>query len=134
MPSCLFKDLIFLYEPLMREDHLCPILDRRELPGNAGPCPVQRALPGNPVYFGSFVQFGHLKLNDKSPLAKAKFSKRAHLWFDSRLVGPPLNDFVLLSQGALDALRRGFYAEFFDNSYHRCSFPLLRRHATMLNL
>ncbi len=64
IPSCLFKDLINLGEPIMREDHLCPILDRRELPGDAGPGPLWRAFPGNPVNFRSFVQFGHLKLKD----------------------------------------------------------------------
>src|SRR5258708_1218136 len=107
IPACLFICRINLGEPLMREDHLCPVVDRRELPGDAGSCPLRRALPGNPVHFRSFVQFGHLKLKDTCGRPKAKFSKRAHLWFDSRLVGPPANDFVLLSYGAPDALRGG---------------------------
>src|SRR5260221_11530640 len=107
----------------MREDQFGAVVDRRELPGNAAPCPLRRAF-GKPANFLIGVQFGHLKLHDKRPLPKAKFSKRAHLWFDSRLVGPPANDFVLLSYGAPDALRGGFYGEFFDNSCHRCSFLL----------
>src|SRR5260370_12280340 len=112
-----------LGEQIMREEHLGPVVDRRELPGDAGSCPLRRALPGNPVHFRSFVQFGHLKLKDTCGRPKAKFSKRAHLWFDSRLVGPPANDFVLLSYGAPDALRGGFYGKFFDNPFHLFSFP-----------
>src|SRR6266571_3557535 len=108
----------------MCEDQFGPVADRCELPGNAGPCPLWRIF-GNPVHFLVLDQFGHLKLHDKRPLPKAKFSKRAHLWFDSRLVGPPLNDFVLLSQGAEDALRGGCNSEFFDNSWHRYSFLML---------
>jgi hypothetical protein len=70
----------------MREDQLGPVVDRRELPGDAGPCPVRRALPGNPVHFLVLVQFGHLKLKDTRGRPEAKFTKRAHLWFDSRFV------------------------------------------------
>src|SRR5437667_6497690 len=117
-PAC---PLINLGEPTMVEDQLGPVVDRLKLPGDAGPCPLWRAF-GNPVHFLVPVQFGHLKLHDKRPLPKAKFSKRAHFWFDSRLVGPPLNDFVLLSYGAPDALRGGFYSKFLDYSCHRCSF------------
>src|SRR2546422_955848 len=53
-PAC---PLINLGEPIMREDQLGPVLDRRELPGDASPCPMRRALPGNPVHFLVLVQF-----------------------------------------------------------------------------
>src|SRR5258706_1306914 len=104
IPAGLFIDLINLGEPFMSEDQFCPVVDRGELPGDGGPCPLWRALPGNPGNFLSGVQFGHLKLKDTSRRPKAKFTKRAHLWFDSRFVGPPTSEFVLLSQGAPDAL------------------------------
>src|SRR5258708_6405605 len=116
IPARLFICLINLDEPIMREDHLCPVVDRCELPGDAGPCPLWRALPGDPVNFRSFVHFGHLKLKDTCGWPKAKFGKRAHLWLDSRLVCPPTNDSVRLGYGSPDALRGSFYGEFFDNS------------------
>src|ERR1700686_448657 len=101
----------------MCEDQFCSVLDRRELPGDAGPFPMRgRALPGNPVYFLVPDQFGHLKMKDTRRRPKTKFTKRTHLWFDSRLVGPPLNDFVLLSQGVVDAPWGCGNGEFFDNS------------------
>src|SRR5260370_26502075 len=121
IPACLFICRINLGEPIMSEDQFCPVVDRREVPGDAAPCPLGRALPGNPVHFRSFVQFGHLKLKDTRGRPKAKFTKRAHLWFDSRLVGPPLNDFVLLSYGSPDPLRGGFYCMFLYFSSDRCS-------------
>src|SRR6266576_5299888 len=117
----------------MCEDQFGPVADRCELPGNAGPCPLWRIF-GNPVHFLVLDQFGHLKLHDKRPLPKAKFTKRAHLWCDSRLVGPPLNDFVRLGYGSPDALRGGFYSKFLDYNCHRWSFLLSRRYATILNL
>jgi len=89
----------------MREEEPGPVLDRRELPGDAGPCPLRHgASPVNPVNFLSGVQFGHLKPKDTvPPLPKAKLSKRAHLWFGIQIVGPPASDFVLLGQGVEDA-------------------------------
>src|SRR5438128_2584 len=124
--ACNFISLISLSEPVVVEGHLCSVVDRRELPGDAGPCPVpsSRALPGNPTHFLVLVQFGHLKLNNKRPLAKAKFSQRAYLWCSIQIVGPPASDFVRPGQGTPDALRGSFYGEFFDNGWHRCSFLL----------
>src|SRR6266567_6312060 len=86
----LFIDLINLGEPIMVEDHRCPVVNRRELPGDAGPGPLRHgAEPVNPAHFGSFVQFGHLKPKGSPPLPKAKLSKRAHLWCDIQIVSPP---------------------------------------------
>src|SRR5713226_8715293 len=68
--TCPLISLINLGEPIMCEDQFGPVVDRRELPGNAGPCPLWRALSGNPVHFLVPVQVGHLKLHDKRPLPK----------------------------------------------------------------
>src|SRR5579863_5071364 len=107
----------------MHKDQFCSALDRRELPGDAGPCPMRRALPGNPAHFLVLIQFGNLKLKDtRPPPGKAKFSKKAYLWPDTQIVGPPANDFVLPGQGTIDALWVSFYDTFFSNSWHRCSF------------
>ncbi len=57
--TCGFKELVSLSEPIMREDHLCPIVDWHKLPGDTGP-PLWRCLPGNPAHFLVLVQFGHL--------------------------------------------------------------------------
>jgi hypothetical protein len=67
------------------------------------------------MHFLVLVQFGYLKLEDTRRRPEAKFTKRAYLWLDSRLVGPPASEFVLLRQGVKDALGRGFYGTFFDN-------------------
>src|SRR5437667_10979900 len=53
-PAC---PLINLGEPTMVEDQLGPVLERRELLRNAGPCPLWRAF-GNPVHFLVLDQFG----------------------------------------------------------------------------
>src|SRR2546428_8051468 len=68
------RSTLFPYTTLFRS--LGPVLDRRELPGDASPCPMRRALPGNPVHFLVLVQFGHLKLKDTRGRPKAKFTKR----------------------------------------------------------
>jgi hypothetical protein len=73
-------------------------------------------LPGNPANFLSGVQFGNLKLKDtRPPPVKAKFSKRAHLWFGTQIVGPPVSYFVLVSQGVEDAPGGCCNGTFFDN-------------------
>lgn len=56
IPLYLFIGLINLGKPIMSEDQLCSILDRREVPGDAGPCPLRWALPGKPTNFLSGSQ------------------------------------------------------------------------------
>src|SRR5581483_6943249 len=47
--ACLLIDLIFLYEPIMSEEKSGPVVERLKLPGDTGPCPLWRTLPGDPM-------------------------------------------------------------------------------------
>ena len=124
VPARLFIGRINLSEPIMCEDQCCPVLDRRELPGDAGCRPMRRTLPENLTHVLSGVQFGNLKFEDTSRWSKAKFSKRAHLWPDRGFVSPPAHYLLLLRQGSEDSFRRGCNGEFFENGWHHRSFLL----------
>src|SRR5260370_29558724 len=85
--------LISLGEPIMRENQLGAVVDRRELPGNAAPCPLWKAF-GNPENFLVLVHFDHLNLHDKHPLPTPNFSKRSNLAHVSLRVHTPLTPYV----------------------------------------
>src|SRR5262249_9474114 len=122
-------DLINLGEPIMRENYLCPILDRLKLPGDTSPGPLRHAAePVNPAHFLVLLQFCHLNSQNKiPPLPKAKLSKRTHLWSRIQIVCPPMTYFLRLRQGSPDAPWSCFYRDIFDNLCHRCSFPYNHR-------